>query len=194
MSADMQNILIVGVGGQGTILASRALAAVVLRAGFEVKVSEIHGMAQRGGSVVTQARWGERVFSPIIPPGEAGIILAFEKLEALRWLPWLRRGGQMLVSDQRIDPMPVVTGAAAYPEDAIAQMRAAGAAVTVCDGLALARQAGNAKAVNIVLLGLLSRCLEFAPAEWEAALRAVTPPRFLDVNLEAFRLGRSSTA
>ncbi|MDR1605432.1 MAG: indolepyruvate oxidoreductase subunit beta [Gracilibacteraceae bacterium] len=186
----VNNILIVGVGGQGTILASRVLAAVIVQAGYEVKVSEIHGMAQRGGSVVTQVRWGERVFSPLVPLGAAGVVLAFEKLEALRWLPWLRPGGQMLVNDQRIDPMPVLTGAAVYPEDALARLSAAGAAVTLCDGYALALRAGNAKAVNMVLLGLLSRHLEFPLSAWESALRRTAPEKYLAVNLAAFALGR----
>ncbi|MDR1070302.1 MAG: indolepyruvate oxidoreductase subunit beta [Gracilibacteraceae bacterium] len=185
----MNNILIAGVGGQGTILAGRILAAVILEAGYDLKVSELHGMAQRGGSVVTQARWGERVFSPIVARGEADVILAFEKLEALRWLPWLRPGGQMLVNDQRIDPMPVVTGAAAYPEDIPALLMAADAAVTVCDGYALARRSGSPKAVNMVLLGLLSRHLEFPAAAWEDAIRQAGPEKYLPANLAAFRLG-----
>jgi indolepyruvate ferredoxin oxidoreductase beta subunit len=187
----VNNVMIAGVGGQGTVLASRVLAAVILRDGYDVKISEIHGMAQRGGSVVTQVRWGERVFSPIIPSGEADIVLAFEKLEALRWLTWLRAGGQMLVNDQRIDPMPVVTGAAIYPEDVAAILTAAGAAVTLCDGYARARRAGDTRAVNVVLLGLLSRYLDFQLPAWESALRQVVPERYLAINLTAFSLGRN---
>ncbi|MDR0433915.1 MAG: indolepyruvate oxidoreductase subunit beta [Gracilibacteraceae bacterium] len=186
---NVKNVLIAGVGGQGTILAGRILAAVIAAAGYDLKVSEIHGMAQRGGSVVTQVRWGERVFSPIVPPGAADAVLAFEKLEALRWLPWLRPGGRMLVNDQRVDPMPVLTGAAVYPENAAALLAAAGAAVTFCDGIDLARRAGSAKAVNLVLLGLLSRHLEFSPAEWEQAIRQAGPEKYLAANLAAFRLG-----
>jgi indolepyruvate ferredoxin oxidoreductase beta subunit len=186
----MPNVLIVGVGGQGTILASRVLSGVIQKTGLDVKVSEIHGMAQRGGSVVTQVRYGERVAAPIITAGEADIILAFEKLEALRWIANLRPGGRMIVNDQRLDPMPVVTGAATYPEDALADIRSVTPNVTVVDGLGAAEAAGNSKSVNVVLLGVLSLHLDFTLELWTEVLKETVPPKFLDVNLDAFRCGR----
>jgi indolepyruvate ferredoxin oxidoreductase beta subunit len=187
--SEVTNILIVGVGGQGTILASRVLSGVVLKTGYDVKVSEIHGMAQRGGSVVTQVRYGKDVASPIIPRGEADIILAFEKLEALRWLPYLKENGNILVNDQRIDPMPVVTGVAAYPADAIAAIRSLRKNTIVIDALKLALEAGNPKTVNVVLLGLLSKHLQIAKTIWLDVLRETVPAKFLDTNIQAFEAG-----
>jgi indolepyruvate ferredoxin oxidoreductase beta subunit len=188
-----QNILIVGVGGQGTILASRVLAGVLVKQGLDVKVSEIHGMAQRGGSVVTQVRYGDKVYSPLIPRGEADVLLAFEKLEALRWLPWLRPSGRLLVNDQRLDPMPVVTGDAEYPLDACEHLLATCPDAIVTDALALATEAGNAKSVNVVLLGFLSTCLTFPQEIWLEVLKETVPARFLASNLSAFRLAAAGT-
>ena len=191
--AETKGIMIVGVGGQGTLLASRILGNVLMAAGFDVKVSEVHGMSQRGGSVVTYVRYGGRVYSPVIDKGEADCILAFERLEAARWLPWLREGGRIIVNDHRISPMPVITGAMEYPEDIIAKLRAKGADVTAVDALALAEEAGNARSVNVVLIGLLSRMMEDIPDElWQRALEAEVKPKFLDVNRRAFQLGRRS--
>ncbi|RNC28669.1 MAG: hypothetical protein AWM53_01329 [Candidatus Dichloromethanomonas elyunquensis] len=184
--SDIINILIVGVGGQGTILASRVLSGVVQKIGLDVKVSEIHGMAQRGGSVVTQVRYGKEVASPIIPQGEADIILAFEKLEALRWLPYLKQNGSILINDQRIDPMPVIMGTADYPADAIAAIRSLHKNVIVIDGLKLAIESGNSKAVNVVLLGLLSKYLDIDKKIWLETLRETVPAKFLDANMKAF--------
>lgn len=189
---NLTNILIVGVGGQGTILASRVLAGVVQKIGQDVKVSEIHGMAQRGGSVVTQVRYGEKVYAPIIAPGKADIILAFEKLEALRWLSYLKKDGNILINDQRLDPMPVVTGAAAYPQDAIAAIKKQCANTMVIDGLGEAVKAGNAKAVNVVLLGLLARYLDLDKQTWLDVIRDTVPAKLLDVNLKAFEAGWNS--
>ncbi|AHF08863.1 MULTISPECIES: indolepyruvate oxidoreductase subunit beta [Dehalobacter] len=186
---DITNILIVGVGGQGTILASRVMAGAVQMTGQDVKVSEIHGMAQRGGSVVTQVRYGKEVASPIIPEGEADIILAFEKLEALRWLPYLKKDGSILINDQRIDPMPVVVGAAQYPSDVLDIIEKERKEVFIINGLEKAVEAGNAKAVNVVLLGLLARCLKIDKQIWLDVIRETVPSKLLAVNLKAFEAG-----
>ncbi|MBO4884816.1 MAG: indolepyruvate oxidoreductase subunit beta [Clostridia bacterium] len=182
------NIMIVGVGGQGTLLASRILGNAVIGEGYDVKVSEVHGMSQRGGSVVTYVKFGEKVYSPIIGRGEADIILAFELLEAYRSLPYLREGGRIIVNTQSIDPMPVITGAAQYPAD-IAEKLAAKASVTAIDALSLAKEAGNSRAVNVVLIGLMAKNTEIPYERWIETLKATVPPKFLDVNLKAFELG-----
>ncbi|RJE47815.1 MULTISPECIES: indolepyruvate oxidoreductase subunit beta [unclassified Dehalobacter] len=189
---DITNILIVGVGGQGTILASRVLAGAVQMTGQDVKVSEIHGMAQRGGSVVTQVRYGKEVASPIIPEGEADIILAFEKLEALRWLPYLKKDGSILINDQRIDPMPVVVGTAQYPSDVLDIIKKERKEVFIINGLGKAVEAGNGKAVNVVLLGLLARYLKIDKQTWLDVIRETVPSKLLEVNLKAFEAGWNS--
>ena len=186
-----KSIMIVGVGGQGTLLASRILGNTLLSEGFDVKVSEVHGMSQRGGSVVTYVRFGEKVYSPLIDKGEADFILSFEKLEAARWLSYLKEGGQIVVSDQEIDPMPVVTGAAAYPDGLIEKMAEEGAKVDAIPALTLALEAGSVKAVNIVLMGRLSRYFPEIPEEkWRKALESVVPAKFIELNEKAFMLGR----
>ena len=184
------SIMIVGVGGQGTLLTSRILGALLCSSGCDVKLSEVHGMSQRGGSVITYVKYGDRVASPIIAPGEADLILAFELLEAARALPSLKKGGRVIVNTQEIMPMPVITGAAEYPQEIIARMQALGAEVVPVDALPLALQAGAAKAVNVVLLGVLSRSLDFSLDAWRAAIQSTVPPKFLDANWEAFLLGR----
>lgn len=189
---ETKNIMIVGVGGQGSLLASKLLGHLLLEQGYDVKVSEVHGMSQRGGSVVTYVRYGERVNSPVIDKGEADFIVSFETLEAARWLSYLKPGGQIVTSTQQIDPMPVITGAAAYPENLVEKMRAAGANVDALDCLALAEQAGSSKAVNIVLMGRLSRYFDFPEETWEKALEAMVPPKFLELNRKAFALGKSA--
>ncbi len=187
------SIMIVGVGGQGTLLASRILGSVFTARGFDVKVSEVHGMSQRGGSVVTYVKYGERVYSPVVDAGEADYILAFERLEAARALPCLKRGGRLIVNDQRMDPMPVITGAARYPEDIVAQLKALGADVTAVDALALAEQAGSAKSVNVVLLGVLSTLMGDIPDEaWHEAMGETIKPALLPMNETAFELGRAA--
>ena len=187
---ETKNIMIVGVGGQGTLLASKLLGHVLLKQGADVKVSEVHGMSQRGGSVVTYVRYGDKVYSPVIDRGEADIILAFELLEAARWLPYLKKGGQMIVNTQRMEPMPVITEASVYPEDLVDKMRAAGAKVDADDFLAIAEKAGGAKAVNIALIGRLSNYFEDIPGElWIEAIKDNVPAKFLDMNLEAFKSG-----
>lgn len=189
-ASDTVNIMIVGVGGQGTLLASRLLGRLFLNEGYDVKVSEVHGMSQRGGSVVTYVRYGSDVASPLIEKGEADYILSFELLEAARWLPYLKKDGQLITNTQRINPMPVITGAAAYPDQLVTKMRAAGAAVDAMDCLSLAEQAGSSKCVNIVLVGRLSRYFNFPEEAWLAALDAVVPEKFREMNRKAFALGR----
>ena len=185
-----KNIMIVGVGGQGSLLASKMLGKLLLSQGYDVKVSEVHGMNQRGGSVVTYVRYGDHVYSPVIEQGEADMIISFEQLEAARWLPYLKDGGKIVVSTQMIDPMPVITGAMAYPQDLIAKMRAAGADVDGVDALALAEQAGSSKAVNIVLMGRVSRYFDFPLEAWHQALEESVPSKFIELNRKAFALGR----
>ena len=182
------NIMIVGVGGQGTLLASRILGNAVISEGYDVKVSEVHGMSQRGGSVVTYVKYGEKVYSPIVDKGEADIILAFELLEAFRALPYLRKGGKMIINSQKIDPMPVITGAAEYPKD-IEKKLAAAADITVVDALAMAKEAGNPRTANVALIGLMAKNTSIPYETWIETVRSTVPERFLDVNLKAFDLG-----
>ncbi|HIV02994.1 MAG TPA: indolepyruvate oxidoreductase subunit beta [Candidatus Aphodoplasma excrementigallinarum] len=184
-----KSVMIVGVGGQGTLLASRILGNVVIEEGYDVKVSEVHGMAQRGGSVVTYVKYGEKVYAPIISEGEADIILSFEELEAYRYLPYLKKGGTLIVNAQEIDPMPVITGAAKYPADIIQKLKDKADGVIAIDALALANEAGNSKAVNVVLLGVLAKSSGIAEEKWLEAVRKTVPPKFLDVNVKAFALG-----
>ncbi len=186
-----KNIMIVGVGGQGSLLASKLLGHLLLTEGYDVKVSEVHGMSQRGGSVVTYVRFGEKVYSPVIDKGQADFIVSFEKLEAARYIEYLKVGGRVVVNTQQIDPMPVITGAAVYPENLIGKMEAAGAVVDAMDCLTLAEQAGSAKAVNIVLMGRLSRYFDIPVEKWQQAIRECVPPKFVDLNLKAFELGRA---
>ena len=186
-----KNIMIVGVGGQGSLLASKLLGHLLLTEGYDVKVSEVHGMSQRGGSVVTYVRFGEKVYSPVIDKGQADFIVSFEKLEAARYIEYLKVGGRIVVNTQQIDPMPVITGAAVYPEDLIGKMEAAGAVVDAMDCLTLAEQAGSAKAVNIVLMGRLSRYFDIPVEKWQQAIRECVPPKFVELNLKAFELGRA---
>ncbi len=189
---DTKNIMIVGVGGQGSLLASKLLGRLLLNQGFDVKVSEVHGMSQRGGSVVTFVRYGDRVASPVIDKGQADAIVSFELLEAARWLEYLKPGGKIVTNTQRIDPMPVITGAAEYPQDLVEKMRAAGAAADALDCLSLAEEAGSPKAVNLVLLGRLSHYFDFPESAWQEAIEACVPPKFLDLNRRAFALGQKA--
>lgn len=185
-----KNIMIVGVGGQGTLLASKMLGYVLLSCGYDVKVSEVHGMSQRGGSVVTYVRYGDKVYSPVIDKGEADLILSFEQLEAARWLEYLKPDGKIITNIQKMEPMPVITGAAIYPENLVEKMRAAGASVIAEDFLALAMEAGSSKAVNIALMGKLATCFPDIPLEiWQEALEKNVPPKFLELNKKAFELG-----
>ena len=187
-----KNVMIVGVGGQGSLLASKLLGHLLMEQGYDVKVSEVHGMSQRGGSVVTYVRYGDKVCSPVIDKGEADFIVSFEVLEAARWLSYLKADGQIVTSTQQIDPMPVITGAAEYPTDLVNKMLAAGAKVDALDCLALAEQAGSAKAVNIVLMGHLSRNFDFTLDEWMDAIEKSVPAKFLELNKKAFELGKNA--
>ena len=189
---ETKNVMIVGVGGQGSLLASKLLGHLLLSRGYDVKVSEVHGMSQRGGSVVTYVRYGDRVYSPVIDQGEADYIVSFEILEAARNLPYLKKGGVIVTNTQQIDPMPVITGAAVYPENLVEKLKASGARVDALDCLKLAQQAGSAKAVNIVLMGRLSHYFDLPQEAWMASLEANVPARFLEMNKEAFRLGKEA--
>ncbi|MEG6522820.1 indolepyruvate oxidoreductase subunit beta [Desulfotomaculum sp. 1211_IL3151] len=183
------NILLVGVGGQGTILATRILAKAAQDAGYDIKVSEIKGMSQRGGSVVTQVRLGQRVYSPLIAEGNADVILAFEKMEALRWLPYLKDGGSIIVNDQAIAPVPVLSGAAVYPEDCLERVMKLAPNTIVVDALNVALQCGNPKVINVVLVGLLAKKLSIDKELWLNALKTRVPEKFIDVNMKAFAEG-----
>ena len=187
-----QNIMIVGVGGQGSLLASKLLGRMLLQKGYDIKVSEVHGMSQRGGSVVTYVRFGDKVYSPVIDKGEADFIVSFEMLEAARWTEYLKPGGKIVVNTQQISPMPVIIGAAEYPQGLAEKMAASGLSVDAFDALALADQAGSSKAVNIVLMGHLSKYFEFTEEEWMDAIEKSVPAKFLELNKTAFKLGRNA--
>ena len=190
---ETKNIMIVGVGGQGSLLASKLLGRLLLTRGYDTKVSEVHGMSQRGGSVVTYVRFGDKVYSPIIDKGEADFIVSFELLEAARWTEYLKSGGKVVTNTQQVNPMPVITGAAAYPENLVEKMQAAGVDVDAIDALKLAEEAGSSKAVNIVLMGRLSRYFTDIPQEeWMAAVEKSVPAKFLELNKKAFQLGREA--
>ncbi|MCR5418822.1 MAG: indolepyruvate oxidoreductase subunit beta [Lachnospiraceae bacterium] len=189
---ETKNVMIVGVGGQGSLLASKLLGKLLLDEGYDVKVSEVHGMSQRGGSVVTYVRFGDKVYSPVIDKGQADYIVSFELLEAARWLPYLKKDGQVVTNIQQIDPMPVITGAMEYPKDLVDKMKALGAKVDALDCLALAEQAGSAKAVNIVLMGRLSHYFDIPKDAWMKAMEQIVPAKFLEMNKKAFELGEKA--
>ncbi len=183
------NILIVGVGGQGTLLASKLMGKIFIDSGLDVKVSEVHGMSQRGGSVVTYVRAGEKVYSPVIDLGEADIIISFEALESARWLPYLKKGGVIISNTAQIDPMPVIMGNAEYPENVLGKIKDAGVEVISADALAFAEQASSAKAGNIVLLGIAAKSLGFDYEQCLEAIRSTVPAKTIAVNEKAFDLG-----
>ncbi len=187
--SNVKSVLIVGVGGQGTLLASRLLGSAMMDLGYDVKVSEVHGMSQRGGSVETYVRYGDKVYSPVIDPGEADIVLAFEQLEAARFLPFLKKGGVVVTNTQQIDPMPVVTGAAQYPQGLLEQIQAQGAGLLAFDALSLAEQAGSVKAVNVVLIGAMAKALGTEKEIWLKTIEKTVPPKFVEMNKRAFELG-----
>ena len=184
------NIMIVGVGGQGSLLASKLIGSLLVGEGYDVKVSEVHGMSQRGGSVVTYVRFGEKVYSPIIDKGEADFIISFEKIEAARYAPSLKVGGKIIVNTQEIEPMPVITGAAEYPSDILDNLISRGIDVDKMDALTPAIEAGSAKAVNIVLLGRLSKYMDIPEEKWVAAIKSNVAERFAMMNINAFELGK----
>ena len=187
------NILIVGVGGQGTLLASVLLGNLALTKGYDVKLSEVHGMAQRGGSVVTHVKISEdTVNSPLIEEGDADVIIAFEELEAYRWLPYLKKGGTMYVNTQQWLPMPVVMGQAKYPENIMEVLDANAGTVKAFDALKIAEDCGSVKAVNVVLLGAASRDLPFDEEAWIKVIEENVKPKFIDLNKKAFEMGRQA--
>ncbi len=185
-----KNIMIVGVGGQGTLLASKLLGKLLLGKGYDVKVSEVHGMSQRGGSVVTYVRYGDKVYSPVIDKGEADVIISFELLEAARWVEYLKKDGVIITNTQQVNPMPVIIGAQEYPEKLAEKIKNLGIKLDALDALSLAEKAGNSKAVNIVLMGRLSKLFDFTESEWLTAIEQSVPEKFLELNKKAFALGR----
>ena len=186
------NIMIVGVGGQGSLLASKLLGKIFLENDYDVKVSEVHGMSQRGGSVLTYVRVGDKVYSPIIDKGEADYVISFEMLEAARALDFLKSDGRIITNLQEINPMPVVAGKAEYPENLAEKIKAEGVDIDAFDALKLAEEAGSSKAVNLVLMGRLSKHFEFPEEEWMRVIEQSVPPKFLEMNKRAFALGRQS--
>lgn len=186
------SVMIVGVGGQGSLLASKLMGRLLIDEGYDVKVSEVHGMSQRGGSVVTYVRFGEKVYSPIITQGEADLIISFEKLEAARYAPFLKKGGRIVVNTQEIDPMPVIIGAAEYPAGVLDELTAKGVRVEAMDALALAEKAGSAKAVNIVLMGRVAKDFGIPYEKWIKAIENTVAPKFIEMNKKAFDLGYNS--
>lgn len=186
---ETKSIMIVGVGGQGSLLASKLLGRVLMNEGYDVKVSEVHGMSQRGGSVVTYVRFGDKVYSPIIEEGEADFVISFEKLEGARWAHCLKKGGKLIVNTQQIDPMPVITGAAEYPENILDELTAKGLDIDALDALSLAVEVGSSKAVNVVLMGRLAKYFHIDYAKWEKALEESVKPKFVELNKKALSLG-----
>lgn len=192
MSGTVTNILMVGVGGQGTLLASEILSEVLKEAGFDVKKSEIHGMSQRGGSVVSHVRFGKEVNSPIIPEGEADILLGFELLESYRYLPLLKKDCKLVVNDLKINPSIVSTGGESYPEELEEKIKLRFPDCVLVDGLKLALAAGNAKTANTVLIGALSKRLDIHEKFWLAAIEKLVPSKAVEINKKAFYLGRDA--
>ena len=183
------NIMITGVGGQGTLLASRIIGHALSEKGQKVKISEVHGMSQRGGSVVTYVRYGDDVYSPVINHGEADFILSFEQLESARFLPYLKKGGTIVSNTKTINPMPVIAGKAVYPENIIEKIRAKGVNLISCDATGIAAEAGNPKAANVVLIGVLSNHLDIGKENLREAVKSLVPEKFLELNLRAFDMG-----
>lgn len=186
--AETKNIMIVGVGGQGTLLTSRILGGITVAAGYDVKLSEVHGMAQRGGSVVTYVRYGENVAEPIVEVGQADVLIAFERLEALRYAHYLKKNGVMIINDQRIDPMPVVTGVAKYPENIIEKLSKEHKVISV-DAMDEAIKMGNSKVFNVIILGLAAKNMDFPKEKWIEVIRNTVPPKTIDINVKAFEHG-----
>ena len=182
-------IMIAGVGGQGTLLTSRVLGAAALKAGYDVKMSEVHGMSQRGGSVITYVKIGSDVKSPIIEKGEADILLCFEKLEALRWLDYAKKDGAIIINDQKIDPMPVIIGKATYPDNIIKNITSRFKNVCAIDALETAKKLGNLKVLNIVMVGLMAKSTDIPEETWREAIRETVKEKFIDINLKAFDEG-----
>jgi len=183
-----KNIMIVGVGGQGTLLTSRILGGLAIDSGYDVKLSEVHGMAQRGGSVVTFVRYGEEVSEPIVEEGCADVIIAFERLEALRYANFLKKGGALVINDQRIDPMPVVIGAAEYPENIIENLSREYNVIPV-NAMEEAKKLGNSKVFNIIVLGVAAQHMNFTKEQWFDVIEKTVPPKTVEINKKAFEIG-----
>lgn len=185
---ETKNIMIVGVGGQGTLLTSRILGGLAIEAGFDVKISEVHGMAQRGGSVVTYVRYGENVAEPIVEEGQADVLIAFERLEALRYAHFLKKDGVLIINDQRIDPMTVVTGVAQYPENIIKNLSKQYRVVSL-NAMDEALKLGNSRVFNTIILGVVAKNMEFDKALWTKVVEKTVPPKTIEMNLKAFEKG-----
>ncbi|NLO27260.1 MAG: indolepyruvate oxidoreductase subunit beta [Actinobacteria bacterium] len=188
------NVLLTGVGGQGVVLASFVLSHVAMSEGYDVKQSEVHGMAQRGGSVTSHFRFGDKVWSPLVPEGTADLLMAFEALEGLRYVHWLKPGGVLVYNALRINPSPVSAGLASYPDDVDGLIRAAWPNTKCVNANELAAKAGTVKAANVAMLGAISSTLPFALGTWEEVIRKAVPPKTVEVNLEAFRLGAAGAS
>ena len=186
--SDVTNVLLVGVGGQGTILASKILTMGLIENGYDVKLSEVHGMAQRGGSVVTYVRYGEKVTEPIVEEGQADVLIAFEKLEALRYAHFLKKDGVIIVNDQKIDPMPVVTGVAKYPEGIIEHLSEKYKVISV-DAKKEALELGNSRVFNVIILGVAASKMDFEKEQWIEVIKKKVPPKTIDINVKAFERG-----
>lgn len=186
-----KNIMIVGVGGQGTLLTSRILGGITLDAGYDVKLSEVHGMAQRGGSVVTFVRYGDKVAEPIVEEGQADVLIAFEKLEALRYAHFLKEDGALVVNEQRIEPITVVTGAAQYPENIMEGLEKEHTVYRI-DAMEEAKKLGNSKVFNIIVLGMAARHMDFSEQAWLEVIEKTVPPKTVDINKKAFLAGYHS--
>lgn len=191
---EIKNILFIGVGGQGTILASKILTEGLLRAGYDVKMSEVHGMAQRGGSVTTQVRFGETVHSPLVEIGKADAIVAFEKSEALRALNYLKKGGYLIVNDYEIHPVPVLIGAEKYPEGVEEALKSEVENTVIVKAAEIAQGLGNIKAQNVVLLGALIRALNIEDVEWNEVVKTLVPPKAIELNEKALKAGMEQLA
>jgi indolepyruvate ferredoxin oxidoreductase beta subunit len=185
-----QDIFLAGVGGQGILLAGEILCIVFMEAGLDVKKSEVHGMAQRGGSVTSHVRCGRKVFSPLIPEGQADVLMGFEALEALRWVNFLKKDGVLLVNRQKINPTTVTSGRMEYPPRIYDVLKKRHPKTRIVDGLKLARKAGDVRTVNSVLVGAISREVDLPEEMWKRAISQRIPEKFVDVNLHAFELGR----
>ena len=188
MANNTKNIMIVGVGGQGTLLTSRILGGITVDAGYDVKLSEVHGMAQRGGSVVTFVRYGEKVAEPIVEEGQADLLIAFEKLEAKRYAHFLKKDGVLVVNEQRIDPITVVTGVAAYPEGIVEELEKEYTVYKI-NAMEEALKLGNSKVFNIIVLGMAAKHMDFSKEDWLKVIEKTVPPKTVEINKKAFLLG-----
>lgn len=185
---ETKNIMIVGVGGQGTLLTSRILGGLTIQAGYDVKLSEVHGMAQRGGSVVTFVRYGEKVYEPIVEEGQADVLISFERLEAARYAHYLKKDGVIVVNDQRIDPMPVVIGAAKYPDNIIEELEKSYRVYSV-DAMEEAKKLGNSRIFNVIVLGIAAQHMDFTKEDWLTVIEKTVPAKTVEINKKAFEAG-----